>query len=54
LDDVIFRDLTDGEDLPAVQDFLYATERARTLARETIEQRNYRMAEHVNAHQSDD
>jgi hypothetical protein len=35
---------------PAVQVFLDATERARTLAREAIEEMNSRMAEHVSAH----
>jgi hypothetical protein len=53
MDDVLFRDPPDVEDPPAVQEFLGATERARTLARETIEQRNSRMAEHDNAHQRD-
>jgi hypothetical protein len=50
MDDVLLRAPLDGEDPPAVQDLLDATERARTLASEAIEQMNSRMAAHVNAH----
>jgi Chromo (CHRromatin Organisation MOdifier) domain len=53
MDDVLLRALPDGEDPPAVQELLDATERARTVARESIEQMNARMAEHVNAHRRD-
>jgi hypothetical protein len=48
--DVLLRAPPDGEDPPAVQDFLDATERARSIAREAIEQINSRMDAHVNAH----
>jgi hypothetical protein len=51
--DDIFRASPDGEDPPAVQDLIDATERARTLAREVTEQMNSRIAEHVNAHRRD-
>jgi hypothetical protein len=50
MDDLLLRAPPDGEDPPAVQDLLDATERARILAREAIEQINSRMAAHVNAH----
>ena len=53
MDDVLLRAPPDGEDPPAVQNLLDATERARTLAREAIAQMNSRMAEHVNAHRRD-
>jgi hypothetical protein len=53
MDDVLLRAPSDGEDPPAVQELLDATERARTLAREAIEQMNSRLAEHVNAHRRD-
>jgi hypothetical protein len=50
MDDVLLRAPPVGEDPPAVQDLLDATERARTLAREAVKQMNSRMAGHVNAH----
>jgi hypothetical protein len=53
MNDVIFRAPPDGEDPPAVQDSPDATERARTLAREAIEQMKSRMAVHFNAHRRD-
>jgi hypothetical protein len=51
--DVLPRAPPDGEDPPAVQELLDATERARTIAREAFEQMNTRMAEHVNAQRRD-
>jgi hypothetical protein len=53
MDDVILRATPDGEDPPAVQDLLDATERDRTLAREAIVQMNSRTAALVNAHRRD-
>jgi hypothetical protein len=53
MDDVLLRAPPDGEDPPAVQDLLDAAERARTIAREAIEQMNSRTAAHVNAHRRD-
>jgi hypothetical protein len=53
MDDVLLRAPPDGKDPSVVQELLNATERARTLAREAIEQMNSRMAEHVNAHRRD-
>jgi hypothetical protein len=53
MDDVLHRAPPDGEDPPAVQYVLDATERARTLAREAIQQMNSRMAAHVSAHRRD-
>jgi hypothetical protein len=53
MDDVLLRAPPEGEDAPAVQELLDSTERARTLARDDIEQMNFRMAEHVNAHRHD-
>jgi hypothetical protein len=50
VDDVLLRAPLDGEDPPAVQEFLDATEWTRTLALESIEQMNSRLAEHINAH----
>jgi hypothetical protein len=53
MDDVLLRAPPDGEDPPAVQEVLDATEWARALAREAIEQMNSRLAERVNARRSD-
>jgi hypothetical protein len=53
MDDVLLRAPPDGEDPPAVQEVLDATEWALALAREAIEQMNSRLAEHVNARRSD-
>jgi hypothetical protein len=50
MNDFLLRAPPDGEDPPAVQELLDATERARTLARDAIEQTNSRMADHVNTH----
>jgi hypothetical protein len=54
MDDVLLKAPPNGNDPPAwVQELLYATERARTLARAAIKQMKSRMAEHVNAHWRD-
>jgi hypothetical protein len=53
MDDSLLRAPPDGEDPPAVQDLLDATERARTLALEAFEQMSSHMAAHVNAHRRD-
>jgi hypothetical protein len=50
MDNFLLRAPPDGEDPPSVQELLDATERARTLARDAIEQMNSRMADRVNAH----
>jgi hypothetical protein len=53
MEDVLLRAPPDGENPPAVQELLDASERARTLAREAIEHMNSCMAENVNAHRRD-
>jgi hypothetical protein len=53
IDDVLLTATPEGEDPPAVQDLLDATEWARTLAREAIEQMDSRIAALVNAHRRD-
>jgi hypothetical protein len=53
MDYVLLRNTPDCEDPPAVRELLDATERARTLAHESIEKINSRMAENINAHRRD-
>jgi hypothetical protein len=53
MDYVLLRNTPDCEDPLAARELLDATERARTLAHESIEKMSSRMAEHINAHRRD-